>query len=101
MSERTASCAHSSRPSFVGLGDRSADPGPGHCALERKGGILELLVKHFALVVYAMIDDNRQEETEASIGRVDAHDVESIEEKLAVEWLANFMEYRILSAAST
>ena len=54
----------------VGLGDRSADPG--RCALERKGGILELLVKHFALIVYAMIDDNRQEETEASIAKLAA-----------------------------
>ena len=51
-------------------------------ALEREGTILELLVKLFALIVYAMIDDNRRDETEASIGRINAHDVEPIEEKL-------------------
>ena len=51
-------------------------------ALEREGTIFELLVKLFALIVYAMIDDNRRDETEASIGRINAHDVEPIEEKL-------------------
>ena len=63
----------------VGLGDGLADPG---CdALEREGALLELLVKLFALVVYAMTDDNRGDETEASIGRVDAQDIEPMDRK--------------------
>ena len=64
----------------VRLGVHLADP---RCsALEREGTIFELLVKLVALIVYAMIDDNRRDETEASIGRINAHDVEPIEEKL-------------------
>ena len=70
----------------VGLSDILADPSPGHCALERDS-IIELVLKLFVLIVYAMMDDNRRDETKASIGSVDAHDAELIEEKLKARCL--------------
>ena len=68
----------------VGLSDSLADLG--HCALERES-IIELVLKLFVLIVYAMMDDNRRDETKASIGSVDAHDAELIEEKLEARCL--------------
>ena len=39
------------------LGDDLADPRS--CTLEREGALLELLVKLFVLIVYAVLDDHR------------------------------------------
>ena len=61
----------------VGLSDGLVEPR--RCALERECAIVELLLELFALIVYAMVDDNRQDETKARIGRVDAHDVDANE----------------------
>ena len=63
-----AAAAHN----VLGLDDGLADPRRG--ALKREGALLELLVKLFALVVYAVLDDHRGDVTEARVGHVDAHD---------------------------
>ena len=62
------------------LGDGLADPRRG--ALEREGALLELLLKLFALVVYAVLHDHTGHITYSRVGRVDEHHVHPIEQKL-------------------
>ena len=64
----------------VGLCDGPVEPR--RCALQCESRIVELLLELFALIVHAMMDDNRRDEPKARIGGVDAHDVDAIEEKL-------------------
>ena len=66
MSERTTSVCTFKKATMsstlgtqniVGLSDGPADPRCG--SPERKGALLELLVKSLVLIVYAVIDDDR------------------------------------------
>ena len=52
-----------SADNVVGLRDGLVEPRC--CALECERRIVELLLELFALIVYAMMDDNRRDETKA------------------------------------
>ena len=60
--------------------DGGLDPVGG--ALEGEGAVLELVVELAALVVDAVVLDDRGDEAEAGVGGVDAHGVDAVEEEL-------------------
>ena len=60
--------------------DRRLDPRRG--ALQSDGAVAELVLKLAALVVDAVVLDDGRDQAEPCVRRVDAHDVDAVEEKL-------------------